>query len=35
MAVNSYWGAFQQVKLAVEQVLGGENPGEVVRSNPF
>lgn len=29
MAVKGYWDAFQQVKLAVERVLNGENAGEV------
>ena len=29
MAAKGYWDAFQQVKLAVEQVLEGANPGEV------
>lgn len=29
MAAKGYWDAFQQVKLAVERVLNGENPGEV------
>lgn len=32
MAANGYWGAFQKVKLAVERVLQGENPGEVFES---
>ena len=29
MAAKGYWDAFQQVKLAVERVLNGENAGEV------
>ena len=29
MVAKGYWDAFQQVKLAVEQVLEGANPGEV------
>lgn len=29
MAAKGYWDAFQHVKLAVEQVLEGANPGEV------
>jgi hypothetical protein len=29
MAAKGYWDAFQQVKLAVEQVLQGADPGEV------
>ena len=29
MAVKGYWDAFQQVMLAVERVLNGENAGEV------
>lgn len=30
MAAKGYWDAFQHVKLAVERVLNGENPGEVL-----
>jgi len=29
MAAKGYWDAFEQVKLAVERVLNGENAGEV------
>jgi hypothetical protein len=32
MAAKGYWDAFQQVKLAVEKVLGGKNPGEVLEA---
>ncbi|WP_426358184.1 Fic family protein [Pseudocolwellia sp. HL-MZ19] len=32
MAAKGYWDAFQQVKLAVERVLNGENAGEVFES---
>ena len=32
MAAKGYWDAFQQVKLAVEKVLGGDNPGEVLEA---
>lgn len=32
MAARGYWDAFQQVKLAVEQVLVGANPGEVLEA---
>ncbi|MER2492427.1 hypothetical protein [Catenovulum sediminis] len=30
MAARGYWDAFQQVKLAVERVLNGENAGDVL-----
>ncbi|MBA6342097.1 Fic family protein [Colwellia sp. MB02u-10] len=32
MAAKGYWDSFQQVKLAVEQVLDGANPGEVLEA---
>jgi len=32
MAAKGYWDAFQQVKLAVEQVLNSENSGEVLEA---
>ncbi len=32
MAAKGYWDAFQQVKRAVEQVLNGENSGEVLEA---
>ena len=32
MAAKGYWDAFQQVKLAVEQVLNGKNSGEVLEA---
>jgi len=33
MAAKGYWDAFQQVKLAVEQVLDGENPSGVLEAS--
>lgn len=33
MAAKGYWNAFQQVKLAIERVLQGENSGEVFESS--
>jgi hypothetical protein len=32
LAARGYWQAFQAVKLAVERVLHGDNPGEVVEA---
>jgi len=32
MAAKGYWDAFQQVKLAVEQVLAGKNTGEILET---
>lgn len=32
MAAKGYWDAFQQVKLAIERVLDGANPGEVLEA---
>ncbi len=32
MAAKGYWDAFQLVKLAVEKVLNGENPGDVLEA---
>jgi len=32
MAAKGYWDAFQQVKHAVEKVLNGENPGDVLEA---
>lgn len=32
MAARGYWDAFQHVKLAVERVLNGENPGDVLEA---
>ncbi len=32
MAAKGYWDSFQQVKIAVERVLNGENPGEVLEA---
>jgi Fic family protein len=32
LAARGYWEAFQQVKKTVSSILGGENPGTLVRS---
>jgi fido (protein-threonine AMPylation protein) len=32
LAARGYWQAFQQVKRSVEQIIGGANPGVLVRS---
>ncbi len=33
LAARGYWQAFQQVKHSVEEIIGGANPGTIVRSS--